>query len=201
MKDYKHHDRQKAFTLLELMIVTFIIAIIAAIAIPSYQKYIVQNAEQSAQAEMKQLQNQLERWRSSHLTYLGFIPELGKDICKNNTKFCYMDKKNTLLYLPLGSDADNFKYKITIVDANGNKSLVPDQSKPKTKPKTKEPESVFDVSVGRSWKIFAIPQEKGPVSEGRKIMLTSTGVQCMTKDDKITIASNNCGNHSTSSSW
>lgn len=66
---------QSGFTLIELMVTIAIVAVLAAIAIPSYRQYIVRNAENQAQSKMKQLQIELESWRANSLTYKGFVPK------------------------------------------------------------------------------------------------------------------------------
>jgi len=63
---------QKAFTLIELMVVIVIVAIIAAIAIPSYQGYVRKANATQAQQEVQRIASELERWKSRNFNYLGF---------------------------------------------------------------------------------------------------------------------------------
>ncbi len=54
-------SKQKAFTLIEVMIVVAVVAILAAVALPSYRSYIVRAARVEAQTELLELASLQEK--------------------------------------------------------------------------------------------------------------------------------------------
>lgn len=62
----------KGFTLIELMITVVILAILVAIALPSYQQYARKNNEKIAEQKLKEISLKLENERSTNFSYKGF---------------------------------------------------------------------------------------------------------------------------------
>lgn len=63
--------KQKGFTLIELMIVVSIIAVLAAIAYPSYQRYVVKSRRAAAAGCLQERAQNMERYYTTNLTYVG----------------------------------------------------------------------------------------------------------------------------------
>lgn len=67
----------RGFSLIELVIVLLIIAILAAIAIPSYRKYVVRANRTDAQRALLDLAARQERVFYSKNAYASTLPDLG----------------------------------------------------------------------------------------------------------------------------
>lgn len=155
--------KQHGFTLLELMVTVVIIAILAAIAIPSYARYTMRAAQAQVKSDMLAIAGDLEHYRGKNLSYSGYtLP----------TKY----QATNEFYIPDYNDSSNYKYKVTLLDsavpASGNRVAL------------------SSTSAGRGWVMIASPKTttgtSAIIKNSNYFMLTSTGIRCMTPESTAT---------------
>lgn len=190
------------FTLIELMITVVVVAIIAAIAVPSYQQYIERKDLAIARQEALRIAAELERFKAKNFSYKGFDASYlytyeSTDAGGNPTTASYYNKTTGQLLLPLGSLSSTAKYTLTL--ANGGTG-----HKPLTIVKGADGQETADsASVnGLSW-VMSLERAKDSDGEPKQprnydLLLSSTGIRCMTKVKDVVTGYANCGSYSES---
>ena len=69
MKKHACARKRGGFTLIELMITVAVIAIIAAIALPSYTQYVIRSKRSAAQAQMMDIANRQQQFLIANRSY------------------------------------------------------------------------------------------------------------------------------------
>ena len=64
-------NKQKGMTLVELMIAVVIVAILASIALPSYQNHVMRSKRVTAEGDLYAFRNAMQRYFAENNTYVG----------------------------------------------------------------------------------------------------------------------------------
>ncbi|ENU35275.1 type IV pilin protein [Acinetobacter parvus] len=190
------------FTLIELMITVVVVAIIAAIAVPSYQQYIERKDLAIARQEALRIAAELERFKAKNFSYKGFDASYlytyeSTDADGNHATASYYNKTTGQLLLPLGSTSSTAKYTLTLVDGGA-------AHKPLTIVKGSDGQETADSESvkGLSW-VMSLERAKdsdGLPKQPRNydLLLSNTGIRCMTKVKDVVTGYANCGSYSES---
>ena len=190
------------FTLIELMITVVVVAIIAAIAVPSYQQYIERKDLAIARQEALRIAAELERFKAKNFSYKGFDASYlytyeSTDADGNPATASYYNKTTGQLLLPLGSTSSTAKYTLTLVDGGA-------AHKPLTIVKNGDGTETDDsASVnGLSW-VMSLERAKDSSGDPKQprnydLLLNSAGLRCMTKVKDTVTGYVNCGSYSES---
>ncbi|KAA3650045.1 MAG: prepilin-type N-terminal cleavage/methylation domain-containing protein [Proteobacteria bacterium] len=130
-------QRHVGFTLVELMIVVAIVAILAAIAIPAYQQYVIDSRRGAAKACLAELAQWMERYNSTNFRYTTAVgsataPAVPALECVGNAlqyQFTFLapsDQTYTVTATPQGGQATNDKKcgRSLTLDNSGNKGVT-----------------------------------------------------------------------------
>ncbi len=82
-------NKAKGFTLIEMMIVVVVIAILAAIALPSYQAYLRKTRRAQAKADIMELTQRLERTYTTDRSYLAATAICDQELASPSTGTAY----------------------------------------------------------------------------------------------------------------
>lgn len=167
-------NKQKGFTLIELMVVVAITAILAAIALPSYAEYGRRAIASAAQQEMLKLAEQLERHKGKNFSYKNFSAEyLYKDGSSTSPCFTASTAQLTLPIELINTPAQCVpaKYTLTLRDGDTTSLLLTSAS-----------------ALGQKWAVKAVSSD----IKNYSFLLRSDGVRCKNKVAE-SISYDDCG--------
>lgn len=81
------------FTLIELMITVAVIAVLAAIALPSYQRHVLKTNRALAKADLVEIAQLLERYHTVQNSYDGFSLPFDQSPRQGAKRYCIEERE------------------------------------------------------------------------------------------------------------
>jgi type IV pilus assembly protein PilE len=130
---YPSAHLRRGFTLIELMVALVIVAILAAIALPSFQQSIRKSRRNDAHEAASAVQQAQERWRSENPRYTPNLSDLKLNTISKAGYYTLAlsgveDNKYTLTVMPLagsGQDRDTSCTTMTTTVERGTVTMTP----------------------------------------------------------------------------
>lgn len=168
-------NKKLGFTLIELMIVVMIVAIIAAIALPSYQNQVRKAAESHVTQEILKISELLEKHKAKNFTYR----------CFDLAAYYGGTANRSTLTLPIGATGNAVRYTITLGQSdNTNTPLVTAAC---SNPQTQALGSV------NTWSIIVTKNTNNTLvgAKSYNYLINSRGLRCKNKASNLTTTA--CG--------
>jgi type IV pilus assembly protein PilE len=104
-------QKQSGFTLMELVMTVAIIAVLAAIALPLYTRYVIRSGRTDARAALTEVAARQERYRYGNPGYATTLAQLGLGATTENGRYTISLADGGATYTvsatPIGSQATN----------------------------------------------------------------------------------------------
>ena len=121
----KASNKQQGFTLIEMMIVVAIIGVLAAIAYPNYQRYVIKTKRTDMMSEMQNIASQIESRKLAQGSYSAISAsvktEFGTEYPRQGTAL-YDITINPIILTPPDNTLTN-KWIITAIPKNGSQMV------------------------------------------------------------------------------
>ena len=161
----KNRYSQQGFTLIELMIVVALIGILAAIAYPSYQRYVIKTKRTDMMTEMQNIASRIESQKLALGRYTDIL--LANVLTGSVTSGT------------VGYPATDTLYDVSIWDASTTNTAV---------------KMIGNNITNRRWEIRAVPRTGKQMANDGMLTLNAQGLKCRDKNnDGDTQDTGECG--------